>query len=339
MAIEIQSTRDLLTVVENFPSVPSFWLDTFFGSSHFSNNEYIDFDLIDKGKRLAPFVVPNVQGQPMLQRRESIRSFKPAYLKPKDAVDPQRVLRRRPGEALGGDMTPAEREDAIIADILADHDEMIRRRWEWMACEAVVKGEVTVEGENYPTRIVQFGRAAANNVVLSGGAQWGESGGDPLANIKAWATQIMRAGRRAERLIMGLDASAAFFADAKIADMLETRRGSTARMERYNVSGSPTVYHGDLPGGIEVWTYNDVFEDNDGVEQPFLDPADVVLAGEVQGVRAFGAIMDRKADWAPLAMFPKMWEQDDPSGLFLMTQSAPLMVPLRPNASLRATVV
>ena len=44
--------------------------------------EYIDFDIVDKARRLAPFVAPNVQGQPMLARRESIRKFKPAYLKP-----------------------------------------------------------------------------------------------------------------------------------------------------------------------------------------------------------------------------------------------------------------
>lgn len=338
MAFEIQDTHELMTVVENFPAVPSFWLDNFFPGAHFSDSEWIDIDTVDKGKRLAPFVAPNVQGQPMLQRRENTRRVKPAYLKPKDALDPQRVLKRRQGESLGGSMTPQEREDAIVADILGDHDEMIRRRWEWMACEAMKNGAVTVEGENYPSSTVGFGRDSANTVVLSGSARWGETGSSPLANVKTWSQQIFRSGRAARDLIMGVGAAEVFFEDEKVIDMLETRRGSTVSMEKYDVDGSPVVYYGTLRGGVRVWGYNDTYEDNDGVEHQFLDDDDVILAGDVQGVRCFGAIMDRKAGWAPMAMFPKMWEQEDPSGLFLMTQSAPLMVPTRPNASMRVTV-
>ena len=38
-------------------------------------------------------------------------------------------------------------------------------------------------------------------------------------------------------------------------------------------------------------------------------------------------------------MFPKMWDQEDPSVTFLMTQSAPLPVPVNINNTLRARVV
>jgi hypothetical protein len=37
-------------------------------------------------------------------------------------------------------------------------------------------------------------------------------------------------------------------------------------------------------------------------------------------------------------MFPKMWRENDPSAEFVMTQSAPLMVPLRPNSTFRIRV-
>ena len=91
--------------------------------------------------------------------------------------------------------------------------------------------------------------------------------------------------------------------------------------------------------GIEIWTYNDVYEDNTGALVSFMGTDDVVLTSPaVQGVRAFGAIMDRKANWAATPIFPKMYEQEDPSGLFLLTQSAPLMIPMRPDATMRVTV-
>jgi hypothetical protein len=65
-----------------------------------------------------------------------------------------------------------------------------------------------------------------------------------------------------------------------------------------------------------------------------------VLTGpSVRGVRCFGAIQDFDANLQALAMFPKMWRSDDPSATFIMTQSAPLMVPVNPNNTFRARVV
>ena len=49
--------------------------------------------------------------------------------------------------------------------------------------------------------------------------------------------------------------------------------------------------------------------------------------------------MDDKAQWQALPVFPKMFTVPDPAGVFLLTQSAPLMVPLRPNASVLLNVL
>jgi hypothetical protein len=57
------------------------------------------------------------------------------------------------------------------------------------------------------------------------------------------------------------------------------------------------------------------------------------------GVRAFGAILDSKAGLQALPIFAKMWDQEDPSVTFVMSQSAPLMVPRDPNGSLYASVL
>lgn len=341
MAFDILETHELAGVIRTFPPMSSYWLDLCFPNVHFSNTEYIDFDIVDKARRLAPFVAPNVQGQPMLARLETIRKFKPAYLKPKEALDPQRNLRRRAGESIGGSLTPAERNDAIVAETLLDQREGIYRRWEWMACEAIKNGQVTVYGENYPSQTVGFGRRAANTKVLTGAALWSNpTTATPLTDIKAWATEMLRvSGRKLTRVTLTPSAAEAFFATDQVSKALETRRGSLTRLESFNVAGDYVTVHGSLEGGIELVTYNDIYEDNDGIEQPFVEDGVVILTGEVEGVRAFGAIMDDEADWQPLSLFPKMWAQKDPSGIFVMTQSAPLMIPARPNASMKVTVL
>ena len=48
-------------------------------------------------------------------------------------------------------------------------------------------------------------------------------------------------------------------------------------------------------------------------------------------------IMDEKAAFKALRYFSKSWLEEDPAVRWLLMQSAPLVVPYRPNASLCAT--
>lgn len=340
MPIEVHDTVELMGVQRNFPQENLFWLDRYFTRSYFSNSEWIEFDEIETNRRLAPFVVPNVQGQPMRLDGYQTSRIKPAYLKPKHALDTSHVLRRRPGEQWGGSMTPAQRDAAIVIDVLQMQTESIRRRLNWMACEILKNGAVTIAGENYPTRLVDFERAAGNTVTLVGTATWDGADADPWGNLLAWNRQVFESGAAARDVVMGRAASAALFANERFQAAFETRRGSSAQLELYNTAGSPVVYHGTLPGsGVNLFTYGDTYDNNMGVKQEYLDPDEVLVIGDIGGVMAYGAIMDRKAGFVPTAMFPKMWENEDPSALFLMTQSAPLAVPTNVNSSLRATVL
>jgi hypothetical protein len=343
MAIEVTETHELIRTIELMPPQSSYWLDLCFPSVHLSNTEYIDFDLVDKGRRLAPFVAPTVQGQPMTNRGHSVRKFKPAYVKPKDSVDPGRLLKRRAGEFFGNTQaTPQSREDAIIADILSDHRDAIYRRWEWMAARAVIDGAVIIEGENYPRVSLSFGRDASLTKTLTLGARWDQSTGLPLDNIEDWGLEMMQlSGYPIDRITFGTAAWKAFANNPQVQNMLETRRGSTNAIETGPRSAAqPFQSRGQLgSAAIDLYVYNDAYEDNQGTLVPMMSADDIVLTSRgIDGIRAFGAIMDKKANYESRPIFPKMWEQEDPSGLFIMTQSAPLMIPARPNGSMRVTV-
>ncbi len=187
MAFEITDTYELVDTIDRLEALSTYWLDLCFPRVFNSQSEHIIFDQVDKAKRLAPFVAPNVQGQPMLARRQSIKMFSPAYIKPKDKLDPARNLIRRAGEKIGGSLTVQQRHDAIVAETLSDHREMIVRRWEWMACEAIVKGQVTVAGENYPSVTVGFNRKASHTKTLLAAARWSQSAtATPITDIQGW---------------------------------------------------------------------------------------------------------------------------------------------------------
>ena len=100
------------------------------------------------------------------------------------------------------------------------------------------------------------------------------------------------------------------------------------------------VIQGSNGGGrIEAWVDTSKYVDGNGSEQFFLDQNTVVgISDMVEGVRCFGAIKDLDAGLQPLEVYSKMWRNEDPSVEYILSQSAPLMVPKRPNASFKIVV-
>lgn len=343
MTIQTLDTHQLGGVVRNIPVVPQFWLDLAFPDVQQFDEEWIDFDTVDESRRLAPFVAPNVNGKVMTAEGYSTRRFKPAYVKPKDAVTPDRVIKRRAGEALGsGSLSPEQRRGAVIADILRVQRDMIRRRWEWMAARAIIDGSVTVSGESYPTQTIAFGRSASQTITLAGADLWTAAGtSHPLQNLQTWYTQTHElSGSAVKDLVFGTAAWNAFSGHAEVIDALETRRGSQLVLETTIGLGlaETAQYKGQLPGGPRLWVYSDSYLNDAGSKVDMMDPTYVVGIADAAGVRAFGAILDARAGYRAMEIFPKMWINEDPSAEYIMMQSAPLMIPTRPNATFRAKV-
>jgi argininosuccinate lyase len=118
-------------------------------------------------------------------------SFKPAYVKDKRVFDPNKAFRRRPGEKIGGSLTPAQRLQASVAFALDEQIKMLNRRFEVMAGDVLVNGSATISGEAYPTRVVNFGRDASLRKVLAGAAKWVAGADFMIQNLEDWAQAVM----------------------------------------------------------------------------------------------------------------------------------------------------
>ncbi len=93
-------------------------------------------------------------------------------------------------------------------------------------------------------------------------------------------------------------------------------------------------------GDFDIFVYNDVYINDAGVETKLL-PANTVILGSkdgLEGTRCYGAIRDEKANWTANRYFTKSWLEEDPSVRWMLLQSAPLVVPYRPNAVACVTV-
>lgn len=320
------------------------WLrDTFFPNVRTFETEEILFDKLGRRKQIAPFVSPNLPGKERKQRSRSVRAYTPPYVKPKASLNPNGSQARRAGEAYGGALSMLSRHEMQVLETLADHENEITGREELMCAQALQTGQVVCVGDGINDTI-SYGRDAALTDALLTSARWGESGVKPLASIRAWGRLVAeKSGAAARRVVLGYGAAELFLADADVREILDNRRsgdGNSARMAGGATGGEDDVVNfiGQIDG-VEYWEYLQTYETDAGVSTHYWPQFGVglVAPGVMMGHMTYGAIKDVKAMRAE-QRFAKQYEEDDPSVEVILTQSAPLPVPVEPNASFFATV-
>jgi hypothetical protein len=338
---DLFSTNVLNGVVADLKRPSSFLLDRFFPNVQTETSEEIHFDVDDAKRRLAPFVSPLVEGKVVAGRGYTTNTFKPAYIKDKRVFDANRPLKRSIGEQIGGSISPMDRLRAILAFELEDMLNMLTRRLEVMAATVMRTGAVTIVGDNYPSVSVNFGRDGAQAIVLTNPNRWSDTGVNPLNSLQDWAQLVLKkCGAMPTDVVMDVATWKVFRANTEVQKRLDLYRaiGAQPTMQLGAQITEGGVYMGSVDG-FNIFVYAGWYIDDAGVEQPILPSGTVLMGGQLQGVRAYGAIRDEAAGYQAVPYYVKSWTEEDPAVRFVMMQSAPLVVPYRVNASLAATVL
>lgn len=340
----LYETAELIGSFEHMDDEPNYWLQFFSGGTFNFDTEWIEFEKITDAKIIAPFVSPMVRGVPIYGRGSEMRRFKPAYIKLKDPVSPGRLIKRMPGQVLQRVQPSLEQKrDALVFDINRTHRNAIRRTIEVMASKALITGQIPISGENYPAGIlVQFGRASGHTITLVGAARWGQPGVDIIENINTWIALVRNAtfGGVVTRVTVAPDVWAVMRADDTIRQLMDINiRGTNVSLNIGVRQGLLAEKVGMLSPNLELWVYSDKYVDTNGVLTDYMTTGQVVLtANNMQGVMTYGAIMDHDSLQA-VEIFPKVFFENDPSGMFVMNQSSPLPVIINPNNTLLANVL
>lgn len=336
---DIYSTAFMMKVVEKVDRPSSFILNTYFPFLQTFDTEEIHFDVMIHGRTLAPFVSPVVEGKIVQEKGITTNSMKPAYVKPKTPLIAGEAIKRRAGEQIGGALSPQERQLQRIGRTIEEHINMISRRKEVMAAEVMRTGTLLIEGEKYPQQLLNFGRDSELTQTLTLTARWGETGVNPLDDLQNWALLVLKkSGTQPTTVTMDVDAWRLFIASSDVKSQLDTRHVTNNAIENKIHSVTGGIYQGRI-GGFDFYTYADFYQDDAGVLQPVLPSYTVLMGGEgIEGVQAHGAIQDDSAGFMSLEYYTKTWLEPDPAMRFVMTQSAPLVVPCNVNASFCATV-
>lgn len=341
MALNFYSTNALRQVARNLKVPPTFLLRTFFGIVQQEQVEDISFDVEVGKRRVAPFVHPTSPSRRVDDAGFSTNTFRPAYIKDKRELNPNEALKRTAGEGIGGTLTPDQRIVQMLASKMTDQLQMRDRRLELMAASALLNGSITVVGDGYPSTTVSFNRDGGHSVSLTSTAKWSDlTNSDPEANFETWEGMILQqTGMGASDIVMDLLSWGYFRNNAKVKARLDLRRvdqadmtlGVSRKMEGATFQG----YY----GSYRLWTYSGWYVNDAGSEVAIWPDYTVVMVGDaIEGVQAFGAIRDLKAGLQADEYFFKSWEDEDPSTRWILMQSAPLVYPRRPNATVKAVV-
>jgi len=340
--LSVYNTAELVYYVRNLKLAQTFLLDNYFPNIVESDAPEVAID-VDVGlRRMAPFCSPLVEGKPVESRRFITNLFRPAYIKDFRNPDLLKPVRRNIGERLMGANSPAERLEANLAWEMADQVDMINRRLEWMAAQALIGGTVTIAGEGFPEPIqVNFNRDPSLTVALTGAMQWGQTDVYPSDYITQWASTILqKSGAVPTDIIFTNSSWNAFKNDIKVINALWMERSGDSQVDLGGRMAHGAMYMGRW-GQYRLFLYNDWYIDPvTGVEEPMIPDGTVLMTGEgLEGTRAFGQILDPEFNYQALAYAPKLWYSKNPAAINLMMQSAPIVIPSRVNASFSATVM
>jgi hypothetical protein len=317
----------MLAALEQMQMPRTFLLDTFFKATETSQTEYVDIDIVKGKRKLAPFVNPLHEGKLIERMGYTTQTFKPPYIKMKKATTAQNYLNRASGESIYGGMSPQQRLAQQLGRDLIELTDMITRREEWMAAQALTTGKITVKGDGVDAEI-DFLMANDHKITLSSNDLWSDyTQSDPIANLREWKEKVGKdSGLVPELAIFGTQVLKHFLKNTQVTNLLDKTKVSLGQIVVSQLANGAT-YYGNIEG-LDIYTYNEYYLDDNGDLQPMV-PEDMIIMGSTRAraVRHYAAIQDLQAVLASVRYFPKSWEVEDPSVRWLMVQSAPLVCP------------
>lgn len=225
------TTRQLLGYTEQKVKFRALFLELFFRRTVNFHTEEVMLDKITGKTPVAAYVSPIVEGKVLRHRGGETRVLRPGYVKPKHEFNYQQAVERLPGEDPAQLNDPAYRRLRIITDNLKQEEHAIVQVEEMQAVNAVLYGKYTMEGDQFDTVEVDFGRSEGNNIEQADGKKWSEQDRDtfdPTHDIDLYCDQasglvnIAIMDGTVWRLLNGFKL---------FREKLDTRRGSNSQLE------------------------------------------------------------------------------------------------------------
>lgn len=332
---------DLALLSDQSPRESTWLTDTFFSRELVTTDKTLAIGSLNMTSPIAPYVNPCVEGRFIRDNRQAtVKYIDFAYLKPKTIIEPCSVYdsaimaQLRAGNKRIS--TSLSQQEAFQLDQVQKLD-MLRKsidnRVNLMCAEVFTTGKLIVMSDDQPKFEVDFGRDASANFAPA--LTWDLPNSTPVQDIETMM-QIMfeLTGSYGANLVMRTSVWKALVKHNDFNDVFIKPYGGIRNVlenTTFNTSVNQANLKIKLDNGLTIWTFDGYYTDEAGNKQFYLPDGYCGVVDNGSGVRAYGAIQDLEANLGAFKYFPKTWLNRDPSALYMLVQSAPMVVPADAN--------
>lgn len=354
MAINFYETHTLLFAVQQLtPSV------TFLRNRYFPTNDATDVfatddvlvEFRDGTKKLAPFVAPRKGGVTILRNGYHLERYTPPFVAPKRSLTIDDLKKRGFGEALFAQLTPEQRQQALILRDADEMSELITRREEAMAAETMLTNgcimkHIADDVDKDDEMEIRFYDGSVNPAQYLPTFNWGQTGADIYGDLGIMARMLTTRGLPATELVCSPDVADAVINDEKVQKNLDNRRMELGMIDPELLpAGAAVVAVLNVKGRIiAILSYDETYTDDDGRDKQFIPSGKCILTAPAAGRTLYGAVTqveqtDREFHTYAGRRIPKYLSSAEGNTRSLTISSRPLLIPNNKNPFIVADVL
>jgi len=353
MAFDIYSTHSLLMAVEQIAPLHTFLRDRYFPTNDATDIFATDDVLVeykDGSKKLAPFVSPIKGGIVMTREGYNMERYTPPFIAPRRVLTIDDLKKKGFGEALFSQLTPQQRESAMLLKDADEMGEMIARREELMAAETMLNNACIMKHYAddltlFESKEIRFYSEGANPAIYTPAADWDVAGTDIIADIAAMIRLLTARGLPASELIVAPDVADTIINNAGIQKLLDIKNYNVGSIDPKTLpAGASVIGRINVRGRmIDIITYEEQYEADNGTATQYIPAGKVILTAPASGRTLYGAVTqveqyDGQFHTYPARRVPKYLSSAEGNTRTLTVTSCPLLIPNQKNPWISATV-
>lgn len=298
----IRETYKLVKTVKKMYPVVQFLKDRYFpdGPVYYSEKALIEFK--KKGRKIAPFVIPLVNG--IVMEKDGYRTdiVDAPYIAPKRVITAKELEQKAFGESPESGRSPEQRENELESEFIDDNRISILRRHEKMCADILLTGQVIMKhyataedaakGENYDFKYLSFYEGEFKNKYKFTKKFKDMTTAEKIQEFYKMATVLRNRGVRATDIVMTSDVSMLLMSDK---DFLEFYNKAKVNIGEINPTELPdgVVSNGSINiNGVvmTLFTYDEIYEDLDGEEKAILPAGTIAFLQPNMGTTVYAQV-------------------------------------------------
>lgn len=339
----IKETFTLVEAVKKMYPVVTFFKDRYFPDY---KNFYSSKALIESkkgGRRVAPFVVPVVNGIAMTAEGYRTDMVTAPMIAPKMVITAEDLENKAFGESPASNRAPEDREREIEAEYINELRSSVSRRHELMCADIIVSGQTEMKhyataedaakGLNPSVEILRYYDDTFGNKYTITGDFTKMTIKEKLGVIYDITSKLRKRGVRCTDWIMTADVSQMFLLDNDFLEMYNKRDVVTGTIDPKELPEG-VVFNGTINvGGVQLnmFSYDNEFEDLDGELKSFLPKGTMAFLTPGLGRTVYGQVTfmeDGKFTSYAEQLVPRLLTNDTSNVAEVLVYSRPVPYPL-----------